>query len=76
MTFSAGVFTPIIFFRKFKIRKIYNINPEKSKIKWTSHIGDQEIQGEFKPHHGKLIAELGEIVEGSVHFDFIGLLQF
>jgi hypothetical protein len=73
MTFSAGVFTPIIFDLKFKIMKIYNINPEKSKIKWTSHIGDQEIQGELKPHHGKLISELGEIVEGNISVDLKSL---
>lgn len=53
--------------------KIYNVNPKKSKIKWTSHIGDQEIQGELKAHHGKLISELGEIVEGNISVDLKSL---
>jgi len=53
--------------------KIYNIDPEKSKIKWTSQIGDQKVQGELNAHHGKLISELGEIVEGNISVDLRSL---
>lgn len=53
--------------------KIYNINPEKSKIKWTSQIGDQKVEGELNAHHGKLISELGEIVAGNISVDLRSL---
>jgi transcriptional regulator of met regulon len=53
--------------------KIYNINPEKSKIKWTSQIGDHRVQGELNAHHGKLISELGEIVSGNISVDLRSL---
>ena len=53
--------------------KIYNLNPEKSKIKWTSQIGDQKVQGELNAHHGKLISELGEIVSGNISVDLRSL---
>lgn len=49
--------------------KIYNINGEKSNIKWSSQIGDKEIHGEMNANDGVLISELGKIIEGNVTVD-------
>jgi hypothetical protein len=49
--------------------KVYNLNPEKSKINWTSIIGEQEIHGEVRAKDGSIIAELGNVVEGNVYID-------
>jgi len=49
--------------------KIYNLDNEKSKIRWSSQIGEQKIKGEMNTHDGKLISELGKVIEGNVSID-------
>ncbi|NJN27722.1 MAG: YceI family protein [Cyclobacteriaceae bacterium] len=49
--------------------KVYTVNPEKSKIKWKSQIGDLHIDGEMSARDGSLVSELGELVEGQVNID-------
>lgn len=49
--------------------KVYNLDTEKSKINWTSVIGDQEIHGEVRAKDGSIIAELGNVVEGNIYVD-------
>ena len=49
--------------------KIYNLDNEKSKIRWSSQIGNQKINGEMSTHDGKLISELGKVIEGNVWID-------
>jgi len=49
--------------------KVYKLNSDKSKIKWSSQIGDQEIHGEFHTLDGNIVSDLGEITGGNVSVD-------
>lgn len=53
--------------------KIYYVDPKKSKINWSSRIGDLQINGEVTAHDGKLIAELDQVVEGQLSVDLNSL---
>ena len=49
--------------------KVYQLDPDKSKIKWSSQIGDQSIHGEFHGLDGNIVSDLGEITGGNISVD-------
>lgn len=53
--------------------RIYKIDGNKSKINWSSHVGNVKISGEMNAHDGSLITELGELIEGNVRVDLNSL---
>jgi len=49
--------------------KVYQLDPDKSKITWSSQIGDQKIHGEFHGLDGNIVSDLGEITGGNISVD-------